>query len=602
MQLSITVDFPDDIVKGPYDHDRLGQLMDAIRATGATRVRWMYYGEVDDSDPRRGNIWSSHWAAYGPATLAALGEPLRAAVKAAHERGLEIFGILKPYNGGLSGTYPLGSPEAQVRSRLQRIGGTVQQVIPFLEQHPEFRLRRRPSAHVATVAETLRPIRTLRLIKADDAPSRLQPAHLRIWTSPNNFQYQPLPIVPIGRVSVEPAARDIRDYHGRLVTAAGAPVRVISLENLELTAPYVVVSTTWTDGAGDFRNTPVGLIEALDDTGRPVELVVATHAATWIKPRDFRTYGLEFDMGYGHVPIALDEPWKGAGADPFKPFSGHDEFAQEALFGRGPAGGFIGLARGKNQYLAAAPCEAYPEIRDLWLGWVRAMLAAGVDGVDLRISAHGCLSDEPDAYGYNEPVLAAYRQRYGQDPIEPAKLRTVRGDLYTDFLREASALVRSEGKRFSVHLHAEAFRPDPVFGQKNGIPANIDFQWRRWIDEGLLDEATLRTSWFEAAEDPLGASHTSSSRLATALADPVAVEMLSRCNARGIPVTLNRYIGRAAGLEEYLDDLDRIRRDARFSGFDVYEFFDLAQSAPDSPTLIPRAGRLEGLTQRWQSP
>ncbi|MBL9214511.1 MAG: hypothetical protein JNG83_03445 [Opitutaceae bacterium] len=598
LRLSVTVDFPDDVTKGPFDRAKLDEVMATIQETGATQVNWMYYGGIDPADPGRGNIWNSHWAPHGLTTLAAIGEPLQAAVRAAHARGLEIHGVVKPYNGGLSGTYPLGSPEAGSRSPLRRVGGTVQQVIPFLEAHPEMRIQRRP----ADPAEaTTGPIREIRLVKADAGPTRLQPDRIRIWVSEDNYRYQPLPLVPGGSVTVEPARREVRDYHGNVLTKAGDPVRVVRLTGLDLRAPFVVLTTTFDDGAGDFRNTPTGMIEALGDDGRPLACSVATHAALWIRPRDFRSYGLEFDMGYGHLPVALDEPWRGAKGNPWQPFSGEDEFAEETLFGKGPAGGFIGLARGRNDYLAAAPCEAYPEVRALWLGWVRAMLDAGVDGVNLRISAHGCLSDEPGAYGWNPPVLAAYRARFGDGPVDPARLAAVRGDFYTAFVREASALVRGRGRRLSVHLHAEAFRPDPVFGQQNGVPANIEFQWRRWIEEGLVDAVYLRTSWFEAAEDPLGAASTQRSRLRRALADPVAAEMLAVAGRHGLPVTLNRYIGRAAGLDEYLDDLELVARDGRFAGFDVYEFFDLAQADPEKPGLTRRLGRVEALRDRYRA-
>lgn len=597
-RLSVTVDFPDDITKGPFDGARLDAMFAAIQDTGATRVNWMYYGEIAADDPGRGNIWESHWATYGPATIATLGEPLRAAVGVAHRRGMEIYGVLKPYNGGMSGSYPTGSPEAGSKSKLKKIGGTIQQVIPFLEAHPEMRIQRRPLDETVSKDETIREIR---LVKSDAAESRLRPEMIRIWVSEDNYKYRPLALVPHGTVGIEPAKREVRDYHGTVLTKPGDPVRVVRLLDLDVRAPFVVLTTTFSTGAGDFRNTPLGMIEVVGSGGNVIPCVVATHAALWIRPRDFRTYGLEFDMGYGHLPVALDEPWQGPKSDPWKSFSGKDEFAEETLFGHGAAGGFVAIARGKNEFLPAAPCEAYAEVRELWLGWVRAMLDAGVDGVNLRISAHGCLSDEPEAYGWNAPVLAAYRERFGPGPIEPAKLAAVRGDFYTRFLQDAAKLIHARGKKLHVHFHAEAFRPDPVFGQQNGVPANIDFQWKRWIDEGLVDEIYLRTSWFEAAEDPLGAKTTQRSRLTRALADPVAAEMLKVAGEKHLPVTLNRYIGRAAGLEEYLDDLTLIARDGRFAGFDVYEFFDLAQSDPAQPGLIPRLGRLEALKSRWRA-
>jgi hypothetical protein len=595
MLLSVTVDFPDDVCKGPYDADRLDQMMSMIAATGAKRVHWIYYGEVVPGDPRQGNIFDAHWAIHGPRTIAALGEPLRAAVPVAKRHGLEIYVVLKPYNGGLSGSYPLGSREAGSTSRLRRIGGTLQQVIPFLEANPQMRLQRRPEP-----VEQGRAITELVLRKSDSGITRLRPEHLRLWVSEDNFRYRPLSLVPRGVIGVEPAPQTVHDYHGNILTRAGDPVRVVRLVGLDLREPYLVVTTVFTEGRGDFRNTPCAMIEARDRLGAVMHCVVATHAATWVQPRDFRSYGLEFDQGYGHMPITLDTPWQGADKDPWIPFSGEDEFAGHALLGNGASGGFVGLAPGRNEFLPAAPCEAYPSVRSLWLGWVKAMLDAGVDGVDLRVSAHGCLTDEPDAYGWNPPVLEAYAERYGAEPVDLRKLAGVRGDFYSEFVRDASRLVRGRGKKLQVHLHAEAFRERPVFGQQNGVPASIEFQWRRWLESGWVDSAYLRTSWFEAAEDPLGEA-TARSRLETVLQDPVVAEMHAVAARARVPVVLNRYIGRAAGLSEYLDDLERITRDGRFAGFDVYEFFDLAQSDESAGALVARHGRLSALRERWNA-
>lgn len=592
MELSVTVDFPDDVCKGPYNKERLNDMMAAIAATGARRVHWIYYGEVAPDDPRRGNIFDAHWAIHGPSSIFALGEPLRAAVPVAKSHGLEIYGVLKPYNGGLSGSYPLGSPEAGSKSRLTRIGGTLQQVIPFLEAHPEMRLQRWPTP------QTNGPITELVLRKANAEATRLRPEHLRIWVSDDNYRYNPLSIVPHGTLGVEPSPREVRDYYGNVLTRAGDPVRVIRLLGLDLQFPFVVLTTTFTEGAGEFRNTPTALIEARNAAGNQIDTVIATHAAAWVQPRDFLTYGLEFDQGYGHLPIVLDAPWRGSEKDPWQPFSGEDEFAGQALLGHGAAGGFIGLALGKNEFLAAAPCEAYPEVRSYWLGCVQAMLDAGVDGVDLRISAHGCLTDEPEAYGWNPPVLSAYAERFGDGLIDPSKLAQVRGDFYSGFLRQVSDLVRSDGKKLQVHLHAEVFRAQPVFGQQNGVPANIDFQWRRWLRSGWVDSVYLRTSWFEAAEDPMGAV-TQRSRITNLLQDTVVNEMLAESGRCQLPVVLNRYIGRAAGLSEYLEDLACVSRVGRFAGFDVYEFFDLAQSDATQHCLVEQKGRISGLTRRW---
>ena len=65
-----------------------------------------------------------------------------------------------------------------------------------------------------------------------------------------------------------------------------------------------------------------------------------------------------------------------------------------------------------------------------------------------------------------------------------------------------SRRVRARGKRMQVHVHTEAFRSDPCHGQLMGFPDNIRFDWQTWLNQRLVDGITLRTSWFEAMEEP----------------------------------------------------------------------------------------------------
>ena len=105
--------------------------------------------------------------------------------------------------------------------------------------------------------------------------------------------------------------------------------------------------------------------------------------------------------------------------------------------------------------------------------------------------------------------------------------------------------IRSAGKKFQVHVHAEAFGPGPCHGQLMGFPANLEFDWRTWLAEGLADGITLRTTWFEAPEADRGLLHN-------ALDDSVVEEALALCNRKGIPVYLNRYLKRAVSMQEYV--------------------------------------------------
>ena len=134
--LSVTVDFPDDVIYGPFSLKLIDEIMCQIRYMGASRVYWLYYGDVEQDSYWAGNIYIYNGIfTYGPKTISDIGEPLKAAVPIAHRHGLEIYGVIKPYNLGMSGSQSEGSDLFDPNG-IQRIGGNVGQVIPFLEKYP----------------------------------------------------------------------------------------------------------------------------------------------------------------------------------------------------------------------------------------------------------------------------------------------------------------------------------------------------------------------------------------------------------------------------------------------------------------------------------
>ncbi len=143
-----------------------------------------------------------------------------------------------------------------------------------------------------------------------------------------------------------------------------------------------------------------------------------------------------------------------------------------------------------------------------------------------------------------------------------------------------------------THLHAEAFRPDPFHGQLMGFPANVSFQWQDWLRSGLLDGATLQTSWFEAIEDPPGGD-PDRSRLLKVCNDPVVRDMLELTGELELPVYLNRYVSRTIGIDEYVSDMKAVSSDPRLAGFDVYEMANVTRPDPEGTRFFPVERRLE---------
>ena len=82
------------------------------------------------------------------------------------------------------------------------------------------------------------------------------------------------------------------------------------------------------------------------------------------------------------------------------------------------------------------------------------------------------------------------------------------------------------------------------------------------------------------------------------LADPVVREVLEVTEDLGLPVYLNRYVARAVPIREYVEDMERIWRDTRFAGFDLYEFFHLARATPDGSRLVQVQDRISQIRRK----
>ncbi len=200
-------------------------------------------------------------------------------------------------------------------------------------------------------------------------------------------------------------------------------------------------------------------------------------------------------------------------------------------------------SRDGKAFLRGVPCYACPEVVDYRLAEAREVLGYGVDGLYFSVRSHASWpSDAAWEYGYNAPVVEAFRERYGRDPrLAPADsldvLRFVKlgGEFLTGFLRRAKALAGD--------------RPVAInFAESDASPAKAT---RMFVDvdtlvrEGIVAEACSLS----------GLDESEAARLKLLRDEPLKVSLWRNVWAWGATVTGDErqwYADRVAG---YVDEL-----------------------------------------------
>ena len=123
------------------------------------------------------------------------------------------------------------------------------------------------------------------------------------------------------------------------------------------------------------------------------------------------------------------------------------------------------VSKDGTKHVPGVPCYAYPEVRKYRLDQVRELLAYDVDGIKFSPRSHspwpgrnsGGGNEGARGYGFNQPVVREYVRRYGKDPrtaeadsLDELRFVQLKADFFTEFLREAKALISATGKRMVV--------------------------------------------------------------------------------------------------------------------------------------------------------
>lgn len=133
-------------------------------------------------------------------------------------------------------------------------------------------------------------------------------------------------------------------------------------------------------------------------------------------------------------------------------------------------------------------CLAYEEARAYLVGKFQWLLAQHAwDGLFLCTRSQSRPASFADRYGFNRPIVEQYRARHGVDiTLEDFDLgawRDLHGEQLTQLLREVRDLTAPQGTAVTVGIPRADHLGPPV--------GNLTLEWRRWMDDGLVDELVV---------------------------------------------------------------------------------------------------------------
>lgn len=164
---------------------------------------------------------------------------------------------------------------------------------------------------------------------------------------------------------------------------------------------------------------------------------------------------------------------------------------------------------------------AYPEVWAYKLRLVKEQLAYGVDDVCLDFfrenqlfqSRHEYMIPKQEVdedgvciYGYEPAVVAAYKLRYGDDPLGLSNADEnwirFRSSFLTSFMREVRKELETNKAKLSVKVRSMNLLQAPFpYWEPETAPTNSlrgSFaDWPTWVEEGLLDEVIVVHENFE---------------------------------------------------------------------------------------------------------
>jgi hypothetical protein len=483
------LDIDYDLECGPHTPDIIARKMKLLAELGFKRVQLIIpppgFPNYNASSIFLNNNPEAHFHLQ---SVLNIGDPVFHYIKAARKYEMEVFAVIKPYEGGGSYTLPHGQKPLIPRNCLEQLGGSAFGFDNFIAQHPEMRVERKPIPDyeqlISKAVNKIELVFCLDQIRQKCTPveyrtfkaviNKKPVENIRLWVSKDNGTYAPYE----GNIQISEfiESRVINDINGRPLYEQAKNCRIVEISGITTHDDYFAVSF---DNPNEQHVTlPYSMISLFAADSSEVPATMTSRVRT--------------------KPVITDDLRTCGGSDDFKD-SGFEFQALDTIYcGNGwETHSCYGIAKGKLKYMKGTHCEAYPEVRAYWLEQVKHMLALGVDGVDIRLQCHSTGVVDFMNYGFNQPIIENFREKYKCDVSDSTddytKLMQIRGDFFEIFLQDAANAAKENGKKIQVHLQEcyETQKLDYNFNDACfwAMP-KILLNWKNVID--LADEITLK--------------------------------------------------------------------------------------------------------------
>jgi len=516
--VSMTYDTPMSVIPNYYTPARLREEMALIRSLGIDRIHWIESWEGKDWP----SFWEhERWKVNARKTFQNCGNFMATAAEQAHANGMELYAICKIFDLGFNVWFG----DKKTPSHTLDIEGRYVAAHPNLVKHPEWTLQSNP----AWRTETTFPIKHLRLYSEEPIPA-LNTKDIRLRTSKDNRDYRyysgPMQV----RQGVERRPHYRWTPAGRVRETGTVKNWYLEIDGLKLQEMFAAIEINGQEVSLLHRGYLVA--EAEDAAGNLAPLTVATKGH-----RDFTDAGYFF----------------------WKEWPGWANYTEPILQQRRWTGHDLGLTFQEAPNLPTMLEPTFEGTRDIWLAWLQSVLERGADGINIRTLCNHNGIPSWLKYAFAAPVLETFQQLYGRPPGTTAddyeRVRRIRGDAFTQFLRDAKKLTIAHGAKLVTHLESGVEVP-----QHLDTRMQLFLDWRTWIEEGIVDEVDLKgwtahNTWVHSEVLPLARRHD------------VPVHLISPCLDNGFGMTA------LWSTPQLLTDAYR----AGFSGYNFYETDNLIE-------------------------